>query len=163
MLSSPNKLLCLLLSLLCCPASGLLVAPARPGLRATRCGVARLQGETDIAKDDRVLVTIESLSSDYRLQMEAALEERNKERILTGQPRYEDIEDMVTKYQEFEGEKLGMSRAEAEDAVLSYLQKKALMDEGAYSGDPQEVITFVLLGALVVGVGYNLIVNGIPQ
>ncbi|EOD08472.1 hypothetical protein EMIHUDRAFT_459972 [Emiliania huxleyi CCMP1516] len=116
--------------------------------------------------------------------MEAALEERNKERILTGQPRYEDIEDMVTKYQEFEGEKLGMSRAEAEDAVLSYLQKKALMDEGAYSGDPQEapsagkrradslrnclpprpqVITFVLLGALVVGVGYNLIVNGIPQ
>ena len=158
-----------------------------------------------------MLVTIESLSSDYRLQMEAALEERNKERILTGQPRYEDIEDMVTKYQEFEGEKLGMSRAEAEDAVqrpylasgiwpaagsggaracllgpqvLSYLQKKALMDEGAYSGDPQEapsagkrradslrnclpprpqVITFVLLGALVVGVGYNLIVNGIPQ
>ena len=156
-------------------------------------------------------MTIESLSSDYRLQMEAALEERNKERILTGQPRYEDIEDMVTKYQEFEGEKLGMSRAEAEDAVqrpylasgtwpaagsggaracllgpqvLSYLQKKALMDEGAYSGDPQEapsagrrragslcnclpprpqVITFVLLGALVVGVGYNLIVNGIPQ
>ena len=158
-----------------------------------------------------MLVTIESLSSDYRLQMEAALEERNKERILIGQPRYEDIEDMVTKYQEFEGDKLGMSRAEAEDAVqrpylasgtwpaagsggaracllgpqvLSYLQKKALMDEGAYSGDPQEapsagrrradsvrnclpfrpqVITFVLLGALVVGVGYNLIVNGIPQ
>ena len=50
---SPRPKLLGLLGLLCCPASGLLAAPARPELRATRCGAARLQGETDIAKDDR--------------------------------------------------------------------------------------------------------------
>ena len=55
----------------------------------------------------------------------AALEQRNKERILAGLPTYPSIEGMVESYMEFEGAEKGMSLLEAEDEVVRYLQRKA--------------------------------------
>ena len=55
----------------------------------------------------------------------AALEQRNKERILSGMPVYPSIEGMVESYMEYEGTEKGMSLLEAEDEVVRYLQRKA--------------------------------------
>jgi len=55
----------------------------------------------------------------------AALEQRNKERILAGLPTYPSIEGMVESYMEFEGAEKGMSLLECEDEVVRYLQRKA--------------------------------------
>ena len=113
--------------------------------------------------DGRVLVTLSTMSASYRAQVETALEQRNRERILAGQPVYKNVEDMVASYQEYEANEKGMSREEAEDAVLTYLQKKATMEEGLFEGDPQEILTFVLLIALVGGLAYNFITAGLPS
>jgi len=57
-----------------------------------------------------------------------------------------------------------MSRAQCEDAVLRFLQRRALlMEGGADLSDPQTVVTFALLAAIVLGAGYNIAVNGLPQ
>lgn len=58
---------------------------------------------------------------------------------------------------EFEGNNRGISVAEAEDEVVRFLQRQALLDEGGLEGDPQEVVTFVLLALLVGGIGYSLV------
>ena len=67
----------------------------------------------------------------------AALEQRNKERILSGLPTYPSVEGMVESYMEFEGAAKGMSLLEAEDEVVRYLQRRALADEGGLDGDGQ--------------------------
>jgi len=64
-----------------------------------------------------VLVTIATLSPTYTLMVEGALTQRNRERVLSGDPVYKDVDDMVKSYQEYEGNDKGMSREEAEDAV----------------------------------------------
>lgn len=111
---------------------------------------------------ENALVSLTTMSASYRELIDTALEERNRERIQTGQPEYKDVEDMILAYQEFEGNEKGMSRAEAEDAVLRYLQKKATLEEGLYNGDPQEILTFALLFALIAGLGYSFVVGGPP-
>ena len=58
---------------------------------------------------------------------------------------------------EFEGNNRGMSVTEAEDEVVRYLQRQALMDEGGLEGDPQEVVTFALLAFLIGGIAYAFV------
>ena len=71
---------------------------------------------------------------------------------------------MVDAYVEFEGRDQGLSRAQCEDAVLRFLQRRALlMEGGADLKDPQTIVTFALLGLIVVGAAYNVAVNGLPQ
>lgn len=92
-----------------------------------------------------------------------ALVDRNKQRILEGQPKYEDLEAMIDAYVDFEGRDQGLSRAQCEDAVLRFLQRQALLQEGgADFKDPQTVVTFALLGLIVVGAAANLLNNGLP-
>lgn len=69
---------------------------------------------------------------------------------------------------EFEGREKGMSQAECENEVLRYLQRKALMDEGSFDGwsDPQTVVTFGLLAALLIGISSNFVqqqIGGLSQ
>ena len=63
------------------------------------------------------LISLDSISPSYAAEVEAAFVQRNKERVMSGQPKYKDIADMVTKYMEFEGSEKGMTRAEAESEV----------------------------------------------
>lgn len=106
------------------------------------------------------LVTLGTLSPDYRTMVEGALATRNKERLLSGLEKYESLEAMIDAYVEFEGrEKL--SRDECEDAVIRFLQRKALLAEGQSDGGPQEFVTFGLLLALVGGVAFGYAKNGI--
>ena len=42
-----------------------------------------------------MLITLNGISESYRMQVEKALMERNKERIMSGMPKYESIEAMV--------------------------------------------------------------------
>jgi hypothetical protein len=129
---------------------------AVPALRS-----AQLFMQQELSRE-KVLVSLDTLSATYRDLIDTALEERNRERMLAGQPAYRDVEDMIVAYQKFEGDAKGMSRAEAEDEVLRYLQKQATLEEGTYNGDPQEVLTFALMFALVAGLGYNFVVVGLP-
>ena len=50
------------------------------------------------------------------------LAERNKERILEGNPKYESVDAMIEAYQEFEGNEKGLSRAQCEDQVLRFAE-----------------------------------------
>ena len=63
------------------------------------------------------LISLDSISPSYAAEVEAAFAQRNKERVMSGQPKYKDIPDMVSKYMEFEGSEKGMTRAEAESEV----------------------------------------------
>jgi len=131
---------------------------ARPCRAVSICSVASAEQTED---DDDALVSLDSISDEFMAQVEASLVDRNKERILSGLPKYESISAMVDAYEEFEAREKGMSRAEAESEVLRYLQRRALMSEGGFSSsDPQDVVTFVLLGALVLGVGYQAVLQG---
>lgn len=90
-----------------------------------------------------------------------ALIDRNKMRILEGQPKYEDVEAMIDAYVEYEGREQGLTRAQCEDAVLRFLQRQALLSEGgADFSDPQTIVTFGLLAAIVLGAGYQLLTGG---
>uniref|UniRef100_A0A7S0HYC8 Uncharacterized protein n=1 Tax=Phaeocystis antarctica TaxID=33657 RepID=A0A7S0HYC8_9EUKA len=103
------------------------------------------------------LIQFSTLSDDYKKVVLAALEQSNKGRILSGMPVYPSVEGMVESYMEYEGTEKGMSLLEAEDEVVRYLQRKALLDEGGLDGDAQEYFTFGLLALLIGGVAYALI------
>lgn len=45
---------------------------------------------------DKTLITLDAISDNYRMQVENALMLRNKERIMSGMPKYESIEAMVS-------------------------------------------------------------------
>lgn len=111
---------------------------------------------------DDSLIQFSTLSEDYQKVVLAALEQRNKERILSGNPVYPSIEGMVESYMEFEGTEKGMSLLEAEDEVVRYLQRKALLDEGGLDGDAQEYFTFGLLALLIGGIAYAVIFPSAP-
>ena len=114
--------------------------------------------------DGETLITYASLDSTGVAMIEMALASRNKERILSGEPKYESVQAMIDAYIEFEGRDKGMSAAQCEDAVLRFLQRRALLSEGgADFKDPQTVVTFALLGVILIGAAYNLAVNGLPQ
>ena len=64
---------------------------------------------------------------------------------------------------EFEGKEKNLSPAQCEDAVLRFLQRQALlMEGGADMSDPQTIVTFGLLGVIVLGAAFNLATNGLP-
>jgi len=106
-----------------------------------------------IGPDGDVLITFDSLDKTGREMIDMALTARNKERILSGLPKYEGLDAMIEAYVEFEGRDKGMSRAECEDAVLRFLQRQALLSEGAADfKDPQTIVTFGLLIAIVAGI-----------
>ena len=118
-----------------------------------------LDDETIYPKDadGKVLITFASVDKTGKEMIGMALDQRNRERILAGQPKYESIDAMIDAYMEFEGAKEGMSRAQCEDAVIRFLQRQAIMNEGGGDlKDPQTIVTFGLLVLLVVGAGFNI-------
>lgn len=152
------------------PGLALLRPPSVP-LQHVRSAVARLrvqparldESSAATSNDDKKLITIASLKGESLDLLLYTLDQRNKERFLEGKEQYKSIEAMVEEYLEYEGKTLDMSYAECEDAVLRYLQKKAIMDEGADGlGDPQTVVAFGLLGALVIGIAANLLGISVP-
>lgn len=103
------------------------------------------------------LITYKSLDKTGAEMINSALVQRNKERMLAGEPKYEDLDAMIDAYMEFEGKEKGLSRQQCEDAVLRFLQKQALlMEGGADFKDPQTIVTFALLALIVVGAGFNV-------
>jgi hypothetical protein len=107
------------------------------------------------------LITLATLSPEYRAMVDGALATRNKERILSGLEKYESIEAMVESYKDYEGRDQGLSDAQCEDAVLRFLQRRALLEEGGTDGGPQEIVTFGLLAMLVGGIAFSVVKNGV--
>lgn len=135
--------------------------------RPLRHSIIRLDGSatSSTASDsEKSLVTLASLDINSRDILDFELNERNKERFLEGKSQYDSIEAMIKEYVDFEGRDKGMSYAECEDSVLRYLQKRALLSEGADGlTDPQTILTLFLLGALILGVvGNALGLTNIP-
>ena len=64
-----------------------------------------LNDETVFPKnaEGKVLITLASLDERALFDLEGALAERNRERILEGKPKYENIQEMIDAYIEFEG------------------------------------------------------------
>lgn len=102
-----------------------------------------LNDETVFPKnaEGKVLITLASLDERALFDLEGALAERNRERILEGKPKYENIQEMIDAYIEFEGPgtKENLTPQECEDATIRYLSRKALMMEGgAEWNDPRK-------------------------
>jgi len=115
--------------------------------------------------DGQVLITYASLDERARFDLEGALEERNRERILSGQPKYEDINAMIKAYIEYEGPgtDANLTEQQCEDAVMRFLQRKALMMEGgAEWNDPQTIVTFGLLALILGGGAFNVATGKVP-
>ena len=131
--------------------------------RPLRHSIIQLDGSA-ASDSEKGLVTLASLDINSRDILDFELNERNKERFLEGKSQYDSIEAMIKEYVDFEGRDKGMSYAECEDAVLRYLQKRALLSEGADGlTDPQTILTLFLLGALILGVvGNALGLTNIP-
>ena len=108
------------------------------------------------ADADEGLISYDTLSDDFKAVIDLQLAERNKERILSGQPKYESIADFAAAYMEYEGKEKGLSLAECESEVLRFLQRRALLSEGALDGDAQDYATFGLLAVLLAGAGFAL-------
>ena len=108
------------------------------------------------ADADEGLISYDTLSDDFKAVIDLQLAERNKERILSGQPKYESIADFAAAYMEYEGNEKGLSLAECESEVLRFLQRRALLSEGALDGDAQDYATFGLLAVLLAGAGFAL-------
>ena len=117
------------------------------------------------AEAPRQLLSLAGLSEEDRELVEASFAERNKERILMGVGKYESVADMTAKYMDFEGKEKGLTLEEAEDEVIRYLRERGsdVALAGGLSGklDPQEIVTFGLLIALVAGVGKALLTGGL--
>ena len=149
------------------PAVSLLRAPspllrARPAAR--RLSALRLdESAAATGEDEKKLVTMASLQGESLDLLKYTLTQRNKERILEGKEQYENIEAMIEEYMNFEGKDKDMSYADCEDAVLWYLQRKAIMAEGTDGlTDPQTLITLVLLVGLIIGVVSNALGIHVP-
>ena len=107
--------------------------------------------------DGSVLITFQSLDKTGKEMINMALDDRNKARILAGEPKYESLDAMIDAYMAFEGESKGMSRQQCEDEVLRFLQKQYLLSEGgADFKDPQTIVTFGLLALIVLGGGFRV-------
>lgn len=68
------------------------MAPIAPRLRVPGAAV---MCEPAAVAEDAMLITLDGISENYRMQVEKALMERNKERIMSGMPKYESVEAMV--------------------------------------------------------------------
>ena len=138
--------------------------PTRSTIRMQFAQPPDLSDETVYPRDPdgNILISWASLDNTAQQMIEMALADRNKERILAGEPKYESVQAMVDAYVAFEGEEKGMSRAQCEDAVLRFLQRKALLSEGgADMSDPQTIVTFALLALILVGGAYNLAIGNV--
>ncbi len=137
-------------------ASGLRLAPSVGVIRPRLAPMMMSDGAAEEEAGPKALVSLATLNPTYRTMVQGAFEQRNKERLLSGQEKYENIEAMVQAYIEFEGRDKGMSDAQCEDAVIRFLQRKSLLSEGGSSGDGQELFTFAALALLVGGVLFTL-------
>ena len=156
------------LLLLIAPSAALLLPSGgrRVALPARKCALsmqfAQPPDRTDETifpkdKDGKTLITWASLDKTGQDMINMALSQRNKERVMAGESKYEDVDAMIEAYVEFEGAQKNMSRQECEDAVLRFLQRRALLSEGgADMSDPQTIVTFALLAVIVVGALFNL-------
>eukprot|EP00966_Prymnesium_polylepis_P133487 3085435-Prymnesium_polylepis.1 len=124
-----------------------------PAIAHARAVLARRSPAPRCQADEDGLVTLAGISPEYRAQVETALQDRNRERILEGKPKYESVEAMVEAYKEYEGAAKGYSQEQCESEVLRFLQRKFLLSEGgADLQDPQTIVTLGLLALLAVGV-----------
>jgi len=102
-------------------------------------------------------VSFRSLSADSKEMVELGLSQRNKMRILSGQPTYASVDAMIDAYMDFEARQKGMTRDAAEAEVLRYLQREALLSEGSLSGDAQDYATFGFLAVLLMGILFSVL------
>jgi len=127
-----------------------------PPLRRHAIGARAAARCAESAASDESLVTLSEISPEYLALCEKSLEDRNKERILSGLPKYESIDAMIDAYMDFEGKDKGLSQAQAENEVLRYLQRRALLSEGgADLSDPQTIVTFGLAALLLGSIVFN--------
>lgn len=133
------------------------IAASQPRRVAMTEGAEAAEGASSEEADGKRLITLASLDDGANQMIDDALALRNRERILSGLPKYETVEEMVQAYAEYEGKEQGLTQAQCEDAVLRFLQRRALMSEGADGlQDPQTLVTLVLLAGIVVGAAYQV-------
>ena len=89
-------------------------------------------------------IKFSELSDEMGALVMTALAQRDRERLLSGQEKYETLEGMISAYEEL-GKEKGWTRADAESEVVRYLQRRAIAAEGSLDGDGQDNATFGLL------------------
>ena len=89
-------------------------------------------------------IKFSELSDEMGALVMTALAQRDRERLLSGQEKYETLDGMISAYEEL-GKEKGWTRADAESEVVRYLQRRAIAAEGSLDGDGQDNATFGLL------------------
>lgn len=132
-----------------CPASLASDAP-RSSHPSVRLGLAGLTG---------TLITYASVSAEMRNLIDEAFTQRNRERLLSDKPPYTSLEAMVDAYVEH-GAKQGWTREDAESEVVRFLQRRALSNEGGFTGSAQDYAAQAMLVLLLGSLGYQTTTGG---
>ena len=77
------------------------------------------------------LVTWAEVNDDFKELCLVALKRLDKNRVMSGKPKYENVDGMIDAYVEEAGAAgLGWTRADAESEVVRFLKRQAMADEG---------------------------------
>ena len=99
------------------------------------------------------LITFGGLNDEWQPLVSAALIRLDRNRVMQGKQKYDNIDGMTDSYvEEAATAGLGWTRADAESEVVRYLMRQALADEGGIDGDGQDKAAFALL-AFLLGLG----------
>ena len=79
-------------------------------------------------------IKFSELSDEMGALVMTALAQRDRERLLSGQEKYETLDGMISAYEEL-GKEKGWTRADAESEVVRYLQRRAIAAEGSLDGE----------------------------
>ena len=117
---------------------------------------------------DTKLIKFSSIGTDFQPLVRVALQRLDKNRVLQGKPKYENIDGMIDAYvEESANAGLNWTREEAESEVTRYLMRQALADEGGIGGggkgDGQDKAAFGLLALLIASSAYRLAGGEVPQ
>lgn len=93
------------------------------------------------------LVTWAEVNDDFKELCLVALKRLDKNRVMSGKPKYENVDGMIDAYvEEAAAAGLGWTRADAESEVVRYLKRQAMSDEGGEKDvDQQWIGIFALI------------------
>jgi hypothetical protein len=120
------------------------------------CAGKQVSSSVDKQMSSMELITFAGLNDEWQPLVSAALIRLDRNRVLQGKPKYENIAGMTDVYvEEAASAGLGWTREDAESEVVRYLMRQALADEGGIGeggGDGQDKAAFALL-TFLLGLG----------
>jgi len=136
---------------------------ARPALSWRAARITAMVADEVLAENPKglsgPLITYAGISPEMRILVDEAFTKRNRERTMTDKAAYESIDSMIEAYVEI-GAEQSWTRLDAESEVVRFLQRRALVNEGGFTGAPQDYAAQVMLVLLLGTAGYSTASGG---